>query len=61
MRAKRRALAESRLRDRPGPPGSSAGATEGAFLGDVVSERVVKYTGGALFILFAVATALDIQ
>ena len=32
----------------------------GDILGDVISERVVKYTGGALFILFAIATALDI-
>ena len=33
----------------------------GDILGNVVSERMVKYTGGALFILFAIATALDIQ
>ena len=28
---------------------------------DLVSEKVIKYTGGALFILFAILTALEIQ
>ena len=32
----------------------------GDVLGDNISERVVKYAGGSLFILFAVLTALDI-
>ena len=32
----------------------------GDILGENISERLVKYTGGALFIAFAIATALDI-
>lgn len=32
----------------------------GDVLGENISERLVKYTGGGLFIVFAIATALDI-
>ena len=32
----------------------------GDFLGDYVSQKVVAYTGGALFLAFAAATALDV-
>ena len=32
----------------------------GDILGENISERLVKYTGGGFFILFAILTALEI-